>query len=170
MFGSTGSCRSHRDILSGVSSSLQDLLPAPLAGRHVNRPPFSEVMAEPGKAWFLVRLNWGTLGRLVDYCVKSCRVSRNTSLPNGESQVWEKRTGVGELADPQLRADLQLPAAASGKALLLHVSMTPKLLLLSPPVAGLQTSFSGAVLLCVYQGEPGTAHCELFSLTCFLMA
>lgn len=105
--------------MSGVSSSLHDLLPAPLAGRHDNRPPFSEVMAEPGKAWFLVRLNWGTLGRLVDYYVKSCRVSRNRrqpSLPNGESQVWEKKTGVGDLADPQLPAYPQLPAAASGKA------------------------------------------------------
>lgn len=158
--------------MSGVSSSLHDLLPAPLAGRHNNTPPFSEVMAEPGKAWFLVRLNWGTLGRLVDYYVKSCRVSRNRrqpSLPNGESQVWEKKTGVGELADPQLPTYPQLPAAASGKARQLHVSAAPKVLLLSPPVAGLQTSFSGEVLLGVYQRELWTAYCELFSLTYFLM-
>lgn len=75
-----------------------------LAGRHFNKATLLRVMAEPGKAWFLVRLNWGTLGRLVDYYVKNCRVSRNRrqpSLPNGESQVWEKKSGVGELADPQ---------------------------------------------------------------------
>lgn len=76
-----------------------------LAGRHVSKATLLRVLAEPGNAWPLVRLNWGTLGRLVDYYVRNCRVSRNRrqpSLPNGESQVWEKKTGAGELADPQL--------------------------------------------------------------------
>lgn len=80
-----------------------------------------------------------------------------------------KRQGLGSWQIHSFPADPQLPAAASGKARLLHGSVTSKLPLLSPPVAGLQTSFSGGGLLSVYQREPGTAHCELFFLTYFLM-
>lgn len=119
MFGSTRSCCPLRDILSGVSSSLHDLLPAPLAGRHNNRPPFSEVMAEPGKAWFLVRLNWGTLGRLWITMLRVAELAETEGSQVSQMvnpQVWEKKTGVGELADPQLPTYPQLPAAASGKA------------------------------------------------------